>query len=234
MRVFLILPLSAVLLGACATTHQSPIYEQSTNYQGDLSVRHQYANAAPVLPAPTVVTYESAPAQSYPVVSQSLPAETYAQPIEAYFPAAPVMATAPTDSAYTAVDVSGTPGFMAMQQSLAAETVQAETVQAATPILPEAQFITAAPLGAAGTPIAYDYTRNLVAVDAATTGQRLPQTSRILPSVGQNYTVQQGDTVYSLSRKTCVGVNVIQSMNGLSSDFAIKIGQSITLPASVC
>ena len=236
MRVLLILPLSAALLGGCLTTQESPIYEQSTSYQGDLSTRHQYANAVPAATAPTVVSYESAPAQ--PLQSQPWPVQPQPAPIQAYSPATTVMATAPTDSAFGAGDVSGTPGFMAMQQSLQTETVQRETIQAAAQPLPDAQFVSSAPLGAAGTPIVYDYSRNLVSVDAATTGQRLPQSSRILPSVsqgkGQGYTVQQGDTVYSLSRQTCVGVNVIQSMNGLNTDYAIKIGQSIKLPASVC
>ena len=259
MRNLLILPLSAALLAACSTTQESPIYEQSTTYQGDLSTRHQYASDRTV--APTVATYETAPVYTTP--APALPVEAYAAPAtvmassptdtvygatevsgtpgfmamqntdaaptEAYTPAATVMATAPTDSVYSAGDVSGTPGFMAMQQSF-----PSETVQAATQPLPQAQYVNTAPLGAAGTPIDYDYSRNLVSVDAATTGQRMPETSRIIPSVGQAYTVQQGDTVYSLSRKTCVGVSVIQSMNGLNTDYAIKIGQSITLPASVC
>ena len=232
MRAYLILPLSAVFLGGCSTTQKSPIYEQSTAYQGDPSARHQYANAVPTTPAPTVVSYESAPAPTYqaqPLPVQAYPAQSEAVVIQEYSQSETILATAPTDSAYNSGDVSGTPGFMAMQQSL-----QGETVQASAQPLPQAQNVNPAPVGAVGTPIDYDYSRNLVSIDAATTGQRMPETSRILPSVGQNYTIQQGDTVYSLSRKTCVGVSVIQSMNGLNADYAIKIGQSITLPASVC
>ena len=100
-----------------------------------------------------------------------------------------------------------------------------------------AQTVTPVTSNAAGTPIAYDYSRNLISADAVTTGQQVPNTVRVLQgagNTGQNYTVQQGDTVYSLSRRTCVGVGVIQSMNGLSADYGIKIGQALTLPASVC
>ena len=232
MRMFFILPLSAFMLAGCLTTQESPIYEQSTSYKGDLAARHQYANAVPATPAPTVVSYESAPAQ--PLQTQPYPAQMQAAPIQAatiqaYSPTETVMATAPTDEIYGATQVTGTPGFMAMQNA-----AQAGTVQAAAQPFHETQFVDSAPLGAAGTPIAYDYRRNLVSVDAETTEQRLPESFRLVQEAGQRYAVQQGDTVYSLSRKTCVGVNVIQSMNELDSNYAIKIGQSILLPASVC
>ena len=221
MRTFLILPLSAALLGGCLTSQENPNYELSTRYQGDLEARHQYADAAPV--APVVVSYESVPAQ--PIAVQTSTVMATATPV------------APTDSVYGTRDVSGTPGFMAMQSER-----QSVSIEAAAPMMSEAEIVSTAPLGAAGTPIAYDYSRNLVSVDAVTTGQQLPETVRVMQGTdqsllqgqGQNYTVQQGDTVYSLSRKTCVGVNVIQSMNGLNTDYAIKIGQSITLPSSVC
>ncbi|MEP4051515.1 MAG: LysM peptidoglycan-binding domain-containing protein [Litorimonas sp.] len=210
MRAFLILPLSAALLSGCLTSQENPNYEISSQYQGDLEARHQYANAAPV--ASTGTTYEAAPLEAVTVQANTVE-----------------MTTAPTDSLYGVREVSGTPGFMAMESDR-----QAIAIEAAAQAMPEAEIVTSAPLGAAGTPIAYDYTRNLVSIDAVTTGQQIPDTVRVLPSAGQTYTVQQGDTVYSLSRKTCVGVNVIQSMNGLSADYAIKIGQSLTLPTSVC
>ena len=221
MRSFLILSLSAALLGGCVTSQENPNYEFSTAYKGDLEARHQYADAAPA--APVAVSYESVPAQ--PVAVQASTAM------------ATVTSVAPTDSVYGSRDVSGTPGFMAMESAR-----QSVSIEAAAPMMPEAEIVSVAPLGSAGTPIAYDYSRNMVSVDAVTTGQQTPETVRIMQGAdqsvmqgaGQNYTVQQGDTVYSLSRKTCVGVNVIQSLNGLNTDYAIKIGQSITLPSSVC
>jgi len=139
-------------------------------------------------------------------------------------------APAPTDSAFASQEVTGTPGFMALQQSQQQPVAHAEIA----PQLPEIQDVPYAPLRAAGTPVPYDYSRNLVTADAVTTGQQIPETVRVLQGASQNYIVQPGDTVYSLSRKTCVGVSVIQSMNGIGADFGINIGQSITLPASVC
>lgn len=238
MRSFLILSLSAVVLTGCLTSQENPNYEHSTTYRGDQVGQNQYADAtsvasAPVIYQPAAVSYE--PATDY----QGVPV----QPVPQYTSstAATVMATAPTDSVYGASEVTGTPGFMAMQSAQ-----QSVTTQAVAETLPAAEYVSAAPIGAAGTPIAYDYSRNLVQTDAATTGQKTPDTVRIIGQsgqidgyapmgvTGQNYTVKQGDTVYSLSRKTCVGVNVIQSMNGLSNDFAIKIGQPLMLPTSVC
>jgi len=48
------------------------------------------------------------------------------------------------------------------------------------------------------------------------------------------YEVNQGDTVYSLSRKLCSSVEIIKDMNELSADFAINIGDTLKLPASGC
>ncbi len=219
MRNFLILFLSAAFVSGCLTTQENPNYELSTRYQGDLEARHQFADAAPTSQTTTspvtTVSYETVAAQ--PVIVQADTVTT------------PALQTAPTDAIYGSRDVSGTPGFMVMESQR-----QAVALEAAAQALPDAEIVNVAPLGAAGTPIDYDLRRNMVAVDAITTGQQYPETVRSLPSVGQNYIVQQGDTVYSLSRKTCVGVNVIQSMNGLDADFAIQIGQSLTLPPSVC
>jgi len=217
MRSVLILSLSAALLGGCLTTQENPNYEFSTAYKGDPVGQTQ--TAQPETLAATSVSYDTAVAQTMP--AQGLPGPTANMPM------------APTDLVYGTRDVSGTPGFMAMESGR-----QAVALEAASQALPAAEIVPAAPLGAAGTPIAYDYSRNLVRVDAAIDGQKIPEKTRVVPGYAQtspaNYTVKQGDTVYSLARKTCVGVSVIQSMNGLNSDFAIKIGQSLTLPASVC
>ena len=250
MRSLLLLPLSAVLLSACLTSQTNPNYEQSTTYRGDTAAPTQYA-AAPSVDISNA-TFDSATSQyvfadqaSISTASHQQTATYEAVPVFAHpAPAIPTgttistapistasvsTATAPTDSVYNAQDITGTPGFMAMQASQQA-VVQAQ----AAPALPAAQFVNHAPIGAAGTPITYDYTRNIIAADAITTGQQIPDSVRVLQGAEQNYTVQPGDTVYSLSRRTCVGVNVIQSMNGLASDYGINIGQSLRLPASVC
>jgi LysM repeat protein len=47
------------------------------------------------------------------------------------------------------------------------------------------------------------------------------------------YVVQQGDTLYGLSRKSCVSVAEIQKTNNLSST-AIQLGQKLIIPAERC
>jgi LysM repeat protein len=227
MRSVFILSLSAALLSGCLTTQENPNYEHSTVYKADGAEPSQYAHAEPV--AGTAVSYQqAAPVQTQTVSIQSMPAQV--SPTHTTATAATVLATAPTDALYGSREVSGTPGFMAMESAR-----QAGALDATTQALPNAEVVRAAPLGAMGTPITYDYSRNMVATDAAFAGQQMSETVRVLPqATGQAYTVQQGDTVYSLARKTCVGVSVIQSMNGLNTDYAIKIGQTLTLPASVC
>jgi len=54
------------------------------------------------------------------------------------------------------------------------------------------------------------------------------------PMMSGNYVVKQGDTMYSLSRNLCVDLNTLALTNGIGNDFAIKIGQSLNLPASRC
>jgi LysM repeat protein len=258
MRSFLILSLSAVWLGGCLTTQENPNYEYSTTYKGDTAGQNQYASAEQVA-APITLANGSNPGiaqgaaasvsldspEAQRILAQSgatdpafiLPASTNAHsaPVthSVHITQAPLVA-APTDSQYAVTEVSGTPGFMALQNAESQTLSDVQTFQAAAPALPAAVTVNLAPVGAAGTPINYDYSRNIITADAITTGQTLPETVRVLQGAGQSYTVRQGDTVYSLARRTCVGVNVIQSMNGLDNNFAIKIGQSLRLPQSVC
>lgn len=246
MRTFLILPLSAILLGGCLTSQENPNYEYSTTYRGDNPGQNQYASAgqAPAsisggqFTTPSV-SIDSPEAQAiFASTGATDPSLGVTSPAIVASPAvvssSVIAATAPTDAAYGAGEVIGTPGFIALQQSQQDETLQAVAPQAAAPNLPAIENVNQAPNGAAGTPIDYDYSRNIIAADAVTTHQQIPDTVRTLKEVGQTYTVQPGDTVYSLARKTCVGVNVIQSMNGLNTNYAINIGQSLRLPQSVC
>ena len=257
MRSFLVLSLAATFLTGCLTSQENPNYQHSTTYRGDVPTQNQYATA-PQAPNTyqsasgsyqsangSYQTYAGAPAASVSIDSpeaQRILAQTGSTD-SAFLSAASVAPApiAPTDSLYSNAEVTGTPGFMALQSAEQSVTTQAVTTQVAAQSLPAAQYVERAPLGAAGTPIEYDYSRNIIDANSITAEQSLPETVRLLQGgtqsvqgAGHKYVVQQGDTVYSLSRKTCVGVNVIQSMNGLSSDFAIKIGQSLTLPTSVC
>ena len=257
MRSFLVLSLSATFLTGCLTSQENPNYQHSTTYRGDVPAQNQYANApqAPITYQSAsgdyqsangnYQTYAGAPAGSVSIDSpeaQRIFAQTGSTD-SAFLSAASVAPapTAPTDSLYSGAEVTGTPGFMALQSAQQEVTTPAVTTQVASQSLPAAQYVAKAPLGAAGTPIEYDYSRNIIDANSITTEQSLPETVRLVQGgtqnvqgAGHNYVVQQGDTVYGLSRKTCVGVSVIQSMNGLSPNFAIKIGQSLTLPTSVC
>ena len=48
-------------------------------------------------------------------------------------------------------------------------------------------------------------------------------------SIGGQYTVQAGDTLYAISRKSGVSVNQLLSLNGLSLNSVIRPGQSLSL-----
>ena len=133
--------------------------------------------------------------------------------------------TAPTDSAYG--DTFGTPGYHAMQANgeLGDTTTASSTVS-----IPAQQPITAP---------SYSYPQT-------TTQPTYPQTAQITPqSPTQSlnstsiqgitmHKVVEGDTVYSLSRELCVGVEDIRNLNSLDGDFSIKLDDHIKLPASRC
>jgi len=230
MRSIFFLSFTSALLSGCLTSQENPNYQHSTLYKAIDIEQTQYASAEPA--TVTAASYEqTSPSQLVgaqttviqPTPVQSMPAQTTLASI-------PASVTAPTDTSYASREVSGTPGFMAMESAR-----QASLLEAASQDLPEAELVRSAPLVAMGTPISYDYSRNLVQIDATMSEPQFSEVVRAMPQVsGYSYTVQQGDTVYSLARKSCVGVSVIQSMNGLNANYAIKIGQSLTLPASVC
>jgi len=126
-----------------------------------------------------------------------------------------IMESSPTGTAYSESDITGTPGYMILAEQVdvtAPQTVAAGTAQA----------------------VEYDYSQNLVRADTAIAAPDLAPEIRILSSAGQDYTVQQGDTIYGLSRKNCVGVDVIRGMNTIGADYGIQIGQTIKLPESRC
>ena len=122
---------------------------------------------------------------------------------------------APTDAQFTGQEVTGTPGFMVLAQSNQTQTVQSSGIGQPQPV-------------------AYDHSQNFITADVVMENSDFVEDVRIIPSVGQSYIVQQGDTIYALSRRYCVGVDIIRSMNGIGADYAINIGQTITLPASHC
>ena len=100
----------------------------------------------------------------------------------------------------------------------------------------------------------YDYAQNQPYVqDAQTTAQPVqisapsaPAAAATVRSIGvetlnpslgiatRDYLVQEEDTVYSLSLKTCSTVSAIQTLNNLDAAFTIRAGEVIRLPQGAC
>lgn len=212
---------AALLLSGCLTTQENPNYQHSTRYQGD-NPTESYAQSAP---APQT-TYETLPAQT----TVQAPANTTTAVVYEQAPA-PVMIS--TDATYTGETVTGTPGYMAMQnaQVPVQAPVPAPIYTQAAPSI--SQTASQATLGSGPVAIDYDYTPNLVTADTQTVASGYPTLTRSYGS-GMAHTVVAGDTVYSLARQTCSSLADITSLNGIGSDYGIKLGQVIQLPASKC
>jgi len=186
-------------------------------------------------PQPTPVQqYSAQPQQSYAVAPATAPVQqvySAAPTVTASYEApaipeyqAPVTAesyVSPTDSEFNSISETGTPGY---------QVLQAQTVQAyEAPVV--SQSIHGQAIGAQ--PVSYDYTANTISASADTFA--MPQETRVF--AGSSYgshVVKQGDTVYSLSRKLCVGIADIQSINNLDASYGINIGDTLSLPASNC
>ena len=255
MRSSILIFAPALLLAGCLTTQENPNYEISSKYQQP--GRIQTAQTSPAVIAPTTqsvpysapvqtVTYETQSAtqiaptsvsthgststvlaandQAYtsPAISPSIGTTQSSVPATAHAAASFGSATtypseniAPTDAQFTGQEVTGTPGFMVLAQSNQTQTVQSSGIGQPQPV-------------------AYDHSQNFITADVVMENSDFVEDVRIIPSVGQSYIVQQGDTIYALSRRYCVGVDIIRSMNGIGADYAINIGQTITLPANRC
>jgi len=165
-------------------------------------------------PEPVPLQHMSAPApQSYsaaPTVAASYASPVIAQPY-----------VSPTDTEFSNISETGTPGYQVLQ----AQTV--EVYQAPTTAAPISGSVNSAQ------EVTYDYADNTIAASANTV--TAPFETRVM--TGGNYgshIVKQGDTVYSLSRKLCVSVTDIQSLNNLDGTYGINIGDTLQLPSSNC
>lgn len=221
-------------LVACATAQENPNYQYSSKYQ-DIQSQTQVADQTWTNQSQAAVQTAS---QTMPVDqrvsrvydgqaqgtilansgTQSVPNQPYTEDVHyadsmqaAPYPATqePViehrLVASPTDQAYAGQTVSGTPGHGAY--------------------IPES--------------VNYDYSQNVVSANTSVATPPLYQRGEVAPDrapalmVG-NYVVQQGDTVYNLSRRLCVNLSDITAQNGLGQDYGINIGQSLRLPASRC
>ena len=158
----------------------------------------------------TFVMIENKPVASTVYVASTQPAKTQAEPKIA------TPYVSPTDTEFDTISTTGTPGYQVLQAQTDVSSLTAP--------------VTA--IGSTAREVVYDYSANTVA-SSATTETASPET-RYLGMGARSHVVKQGDTVYSLSRKLCVSVSDIQSLNGLNSNFGINIGDQLKLPPSRC
>jgi len=137
----------------------------------------------------------------------------------------------PTDTEFVTISEGGTPGYQVLQSQVISQPAPVAVAQASQII--ETSPVSTSVSSSGAQLVEYDYSDNVVSANAFTTPQY--SETRILGGGSQaTHLVKQGDTVYSMARRLCVGVNDIQAANGLNSNFAIKIGQTLKLPASRC
>lgn len=239
---------SSILLVACSTVQENPNYQYSSKYrQGQAPATQQVAQ--------NTSTYQtsSVPVQSQgdvtPPQMQTLPPYATAQvSIPARHPAHD--STSPTEQAYDTDSMIGTPGYEVMRAQQA-ETYSAPPATARPSATPPAytqapvhaqnqprpapyyqtQPSPPAPAPTGPRPITYDYGDNLRVQEPVA---RPPSGVAVNSLTNQAYTVKQGDTIYSMSRSLCVPMDEITIANGIGTDYAISIGQTLYLPYSRC
>ena len=218
-----------------AVTYQEPASAQ-TSYSGSYTqpASHVSGQNSFICPVGTTVQADGS------CLAANVSASSYAQPVQQQAtyeqPSAQVSyvtptseVVAPTDSYYQGSETQGTPGYQALQAQTYETPLVSEPV--AQPVYTAQGHYVGSDVNSGAQSVAYDYSENLVQANAATTP--IASESYVLGGTTA-HAVMPGDTVYSLSRKLCVGVNDIQSLNGLGHDYSIKIGDSLNLPASRC
>jgi len=186
-------------------------------------------------PQPTSVQqYSAQPQQTYAAAPTNVSTQqvytaaptvttSYQTPVTSAYtaPVIPETYVSPTDTEFSSISETGTPGYQVLQ----AQTI--EVYEAPVPVQSSYRQSSGAQ------PVSYDYTANTISASADTFV--IPQETRVF--AGNSYgshIVKEGDTVYSLSRKLCVGITDIQLINGLDASYGINIGDTLSLPASNC
>lgn len=249
---------TSLLLASCATAQENPNYQHSTKYgQGQTQVADNVYSQ----PQAPMSQAQSTTQANYPA-TQAIDAPhsnagyigNEGVMIRADHPAA--QAASPTERAYNSGQMQGTPGYEMMRaQGNAEQQVQPQTHPSYP--APRAPVYEAAPAPAytpyappaAPTPLAprqveYDYGENLRADEntqfqptAPTYNYAGDQTRTGTAAnigTGLSYVVKEGDTIYSLSRRLCAPMGDITTVNGIGGDYAIAIGQTLSLPNSRC
>ncbi|GLQ22031.1 LysM peptidoglycan-binding domain-containing protein [Algimonas porphyrae] len=213
-----------LLLTACSTVQENPNYQYSSKYQTPETL--VLADATP--PAPSSTPQATSDRRPSPVMSAS----------NAVQPASP------TEEAYNADAMIGTPGYAIL---MAEEAEAAGSAPSPAPAQPAPTYTAPQPLvmpPQTGGPreVNYDYAQNVIVGDhsapaplpAPAPQVAAPSATPVTAPTARSYTVQPGDTIYSLSRRLCTPIGEIMNANGIGADFAIKIGQTLTLPNSRC
>ena len=199
-----------------APTASSQTYTSSSH----LPANYQYATTGEsvVYQSPRIV-HQTPPPQ---VVHQS-PQQEFHQSSQVVHQSAQVLHQAPTDTQFSNISETGTPGYQVLQSQVISDQAPisvAEVSRASTRSVNGASLVD------------YDYSDNIISVNAYSAPEY--SETRFLNDDNASHRVKEGDTVYSLARRNCVTVGDIQSINGLNADFAIKIGDDLRLPASRC
>lgn len=189
-------------------THEAPSYSRISAE----CVNNGQQGAAGCLPTSVPLTTQNA----------SIAAPFYGQPQTLYVTSETTQPISPTES--TMPDSYGTPGYEAMKN---AETGFGAYAGAAP------QIGQAVPMTEPfASPIPEPTSRS--AVIQPVRSQPIITAPQNTQAVGIQYEVQEGDTVYSFSRKLCTSVEDIRAMNGLDSSYGIQLGQTLRLPNSRC
>ena len=215
--------------------------QQTYASQGTLSSSHVVSQATPTAASQTHASSNHLPAnyqyattgehvvyQSPRIVHQTPPPQVVHQASQHVVQQSPqvvhqsaqVLHQAPTDTQFSNISETGTPGYQVLQSQIISDQAPISVAE-----------VTHAPTNGARL-VDYDYSNNIVSASAYS----VPEYSetRYLNGENASHRVQEGDTVYSLARRNCVTVGDIQSINGLNADFSIKIGDDLRLPASRC
>ena len=200
-------PRQLVLLASATALCACATPQENPNYR--FSSKYQAPQAAPVQLASTT-----------PVPVQTLSTDTVV------VMDAPVSAVSETEQAWDARTMDGTPGYVAVMEA------EAEHDGPAPAPIARPVEITPTPGPSQGPrAVSYDYSQNVIIAGADT---QVPSHETRPRGLEGAYVVQPGDTVYSLARARCLSIADVQQGNRIGADYAIAIGQTLSLPPSRC
>lgn len=244
----------AIIGASCATPESNPIYEYSTNYKGPDAAQSQPYSAQPYIseagyPAPAGTVFSNNPQYAGSTVTYyPAPQPTTTSDQIQYVSQEPVnhqnTHIAGAEMIETGGQNAGYNGELIQSQTQNINSAQYvhiyDSTHAATPSA-QAQTYSTEPIYMEPAQSLYASTPSVQPMPTLlppihqTTFAASQDADRYAPIAGGGlYIVQEGDTIYRLSRQTCTSVQQIQSMNGVGADFIIKSGQTLRLPNSQC